>query len=186
MLVSLWQKWLCWGVSICLAVGGGIPLRCDIFSASGEFITRHVKVGTSVYPSPIFQVNSHLATGHLCNRTRKKSDVFQKWLTHFIWVFTISQSEKCAGKHLQRWHLLHCTLKDMEHSIQCQGSESLAMEMITHGHMVLSLLLALQYECQEHYQFGSGCKCGEEHAQRWGHKQKDHNNGKGQRKRNGK
>lgn len=63
------------------------------------------------------------------------------------------------GNISQHWHLLHCTPNDVESSIKCQGDESLAMELIisiTHGRVVLSSLLIRQYECQEHYQFGSG------------------------------
>lgn len=60
---------------------------------------------------------------------------------------------------------LVCTPSDAERSIQCQGDESLATELIisiTHGHMALSCLLARQYDCQEHYRFSSGRTC------RWG------------------
>lgn len=97
-----------------------------------------------------------LATRDLRNRTRipqgkrkkknqkkKTSDVFQN-----VWVMSdgcslfLSTSEKCAGKYLWHWHLPWSVLpSDVERSIQCQGDESLAMELIisiTHGHMALS------------------------------------------------
>lgn len=63
------------------------------------------------------------------------------------------------GNVSRHWHLLHCAPNDVETSIQCQGDESLATELIisiTHDSVLLSPLLALQYKCQRHYQFGIG------------------------------
>lgn len=71
-------------------------------------------------------------------------------------------SEKYAGKYLWHWHLLVRPPSDVERSIQCQGGESLSMELIisiTHGHAALSCLSARQDARQEHYQFSSGRKC---------------------------
>ncbi|KAK1891263.1 SH2 domain containing adapter protein F [Dissostichus eleginoides] len=49
-----------------------------------------------------------------------------------------------------------CTPNDVLRSIQCQGDESLAMELIisiTHDSVVLSPLLDPKCRCQEYYQF---------------------------------
>lgn len=49
------------------------------------------------------------------------------------------------GNIPHHWQLLHYTPSDVESSIQCQGDESLAMELIisiTHDRVVLSSLWA--------------------------------------------
>lgn len=76
--------------------------------------------------------------------------------------FTLSLClRNVLGNVSRHWHLLQRTPNDVETSIQCQGDESLAMELIisiTHDNVALSPLLALQHKCHEHYQFGNGLR----------------------------
>lgn len=167
-----------WSLSHSHAAAPEVPLwRCDNTSGENNPMAwniydrwwSYVNVITSVYPFPIFQVmNCHLATRDLCNRARipqgggaqmfSRMSESRQMGAHYFFPF----SEKYAGKYLWHWHLLVCTPIDVERSIQCQGDESLSMELIisiTHGHAALSCLLARQDDCQEHYKFSSGRKC---------------------------
>lgn len=68
--------------------------------------------------------------------------------------FFFPRLKNVLGKYLWHWHPPWVGApSDVERSIQCQGDESLAVELIisiTHGHMAVSCPLPPQNDCQVH------------------------------------